>query len=33
MDSLLPAFAVVSSILALVSYAALFISGLLDNEF
>jgi hypothetical protein len=33
MDSLLPVFAVVSSVLALVFYTALFITGLLDNEF
>lgn len=33
MDSLLPVFVVVSSVLALVFYAALFVTGLLDNEF
>ncbi|GEM_PF-6802246 len=33
MDSLLTLFVVVSSIFSIVIYAALFITGLLDNEF
>lgn len=33
MDSLLPLFALLSSMLAIISYAALFVAGFRDNDF